>query len=125
MAPVDVQPLKIYHNPQCSKSRAALALLQERGLTPRIVEYLQSPPSADELESIIAMLGIRPEQLVRKVEEIYKSRYAGKALSDAQWIAAMVANPVLIERPIVVLGDRAAIGRPPETVLTLLREQVG
>lgn len=122
MAPIDVPPLKIYHNPKCSKSRATLALLQERGLTPRIVEYLRTPPSAAELEAIVAMLGIRPEQLVRKGEEIYKSRYAGKKLSDEQWIAAMVANPILIERPIVVLGDRAVIGRPPETVLALLRE---
>lgn len=125
MTTIDAPPLTIYHNPKCSKSRAALALLQERGLTPRVVEYLQTPPSAAELEAIVAMLGIRPEQLVRKGEETYKSRYAGKTLSGAQWIAAMVADPILIERPIVVLGDRAVIGRPPQTVLTLLREQVG
>ncbi|MDP9199787.1 MAG: arsenate reductase (glutaredoxin) [Pseudomonadota bacterium] len=122
MAPIDVPPLKIYHNPKCSKSRAALALLQERGLTPRIVEYLQAPPAAAELQAIIAMLGIRPEQLIRKGEEIYKARYAGESLSDDQWIAAMVADPILIERPIVVWGHRAVIGRPPETVLALLRK---
>jgi arsenate reductase len=114
--------LTIYHNSKCSKSRAALALLQERGMTPRIVDYLKTPASAAELKAIVAMLGIRPEQLVRKGEEIYKSRYAGKSLSDEQWIAAMVANPILIERPIVVLGRRAVIGRPPETVLALLRK---
>lgn len=113
--------LTIYHNPECSKSRATLALLRERGLTPRIVEYLQSPPSAAELKAIVAMLGIRPEELVRKGEDIHKSRYAGKTLSDEQWIAAMVRDPILIERPIVVLKDRAAIGRPPEAVLALLR----
>lgn len=113
--------LTIYHNPECSKSRATLALLRERGLTPRIVEYLQSPPSAAELRAIVAMLGIRPEELVRKGEDIHKSRYAGKTLSDEQWIAAMVRDPILIERPIVVLKDRAAIGRPPEAVLALLR----
>ena len=120
--PIDVALLKIYHNPKCSKSRATLALLQERGLTPRIVEYLQSPPTAAELKAIVAMLGVRPEQLVRKGEEIYETRYADKTLSDEQWIAAMVADPILIERPIVVLGHRAVIGRPPETVLALLRK---
>ncbi len=122
MAPIDAPALTIYHNPKCSKSRATLALLQAHGLTPRVVEYLQTPPSAAELEAIVAMLGIRAEQLIRKGEETYKSRYAGKSLSDEQWIAAMVANPILIERPIVVRWRRAVIGRPPETVLTLLRE---
>lgn len=122
MAPVDVPLVKIYHNPKCSKSRATLALLQERGLTPRIVEYLETPPSAAELQAIVAMLGIRPEELVRKGEEIYKARYAGKTLSDEQWIAAMVRDPILIERPIVVLEDRAVIGRPPESVLALLED---
>ncbi len=120
MAPIDVPLVKIYHNPKCSKSRAALALLQERGLTPRVVEYLKSPPSAAELKAITAMLGIRPEQLVRKSEEIYKTRYAGETLTDEQWIAAMVRDPILIERPIVVVENRAVIGRPPETVLALL-----
>ena len=112
--------LTIYHNPRCSKSRAALALLEERGVKPRIIEYLKTPPDSAELASIIGKLGIEPEQLVRKGEEIYKSRYAGRKLTDAQWIAAMVRDPVLIERPIVVRGTRAVIGRPPETVETLL-----
>jgi arsenate reductase len=114
--------LTIYHNPRCGTSRATLTLLQEHGLTPRIVEYLQSPPSAAELKAIIAMLGIRPEQLVRKGEEIYRNRYAGKTLSDDQWIAAMVRDPILIERPVVVHGNRAVIGRPPEAVLDLLED---
>ena len=121
MPPIDVPLVKIYHNPKCSKSRAALALLQERGLTPRIVEYLETPPSAAELKAIVAMLGIRPEQLVRKSEEICKTRYAGETLTDEQWIAAMVRDPILIERPIVVLENRAVIGRPPESVLALLK----
>jgi len=112
--------LTIYHNPRCSKSRATLALLEERGVKPRIIEYLKTPPDAAELASIIGKLGIEPEQLVRKGEEIYKSRYAGRKLTGAQWIAAMVKDPVLIERPIVVRGTRAVIGRPPETVETLL-----
>jgi arsenate reductase len=114
------QQIQIYHNPRCSKSRAALALLQERGLTPQVIEYLRTPPTATELRAIVRKLGIKPEALVRKSEEIYKSKYAGKSLSDAEWIEAMVANPILIERPIVVVGERAALGRPPENVLAIL-----
>jgi arsenate reductase (glutaredoxin) len=110
----------IYHNPNCTKSRATLALLNERGIAPRIIEYLKTPPSVAELMAIVAKLGIPAEQLVRKGEEVYATKYAGKTLSDDQWIAAMVENPILIERPIVVHGARAAIGRPPENVLPLL-----
>lgn len=110
----------IYHNLQCSKSRATLALLQDRGITPRIVEYLKTPPTAAELKSIVARLGIGPEQLARKGEDTYKTKHAAKTLTDAQWIAAMVADPILIERPIVVRGNRAVIGRPPENVLALI-----
>lgn len=111
----------IYHNPRCGKSRATLALLQERGIEPRIIEYLKTPPSAAELKRIVEQLGLKPEQLIRRGEEIYKSKYAGKTLSDAQWIDAMVKNPILIERPIVISGKRAVLGRPPENVLSLLR----
>ncbi len=110
----------IYHNPKCSKSRETLALLQSRGVGPRIIEYLKTPPTAAELRAIIGLLGIKPGQLVRKGEPIYKGKYAGKTLTDAQWIEAMVRDPILIERPIVVAGSRAAIGRPPESVLTLI-----
>jgi arsenate reductase len=112
--------LTIYHNPRCSKSRETLALLEGRGVQPRIVEYLKTPPTAAELEAIVGKLGIRPERLVRKGEDVYKAKYAGRKLTDAGWIAAMVQDPILIERPIVVGGTRAAIGRPPESVLALL-----
>ena len=112
--------LTIYHNPKCSKSRATLELLRGRGIEPRIVEYLKSPPTAAELAAIVKKLGIRPEALVRKGEDIYKSRYAGRSLTEAEWIEALVRDPILIERPIVVAGGRAAIGRPPERVLELL-----
>ena len=112
--------VSIYHNPKCSKSRETLALLRDRGVEPLIVEYLKAPPTAAELKAIVGKLGIRPEQLVRKGEEIYKSKYAGRTLTDAQWIEAMVKDPILIERPIVIAGRRAAIGRPPESVLPLL-----
>lgn len=110
----------IYHNPRCGKSRATLALLQEKQISPQIVEYLKTPPSAAELKALVAKLGVKPEQLVRKSEDVYKTKYAGKTLSDEQWIAALVQDPILIERPIVVSGTRAALGRPPENVLQLL-----
>lgn len=110
----------IYHNPECSKSRETLALLREHGVEPQIVEYLKTPPTAAELKKLVAALGIGPEQLVRKGEDAFKTRYAGKTLTDAQWIAAMAADPVLIERPIVVSGARAVLGRPPQNVLQLL-----
>jgi arsenate reductase len=112
--------IEIYHNPRCTKSRATLALLEERGLAPTVIEYLQTPPTATQLRALVRKLGIKPEALVRKGEDIYKSTYAGKSLSDAQWIEAMLQHPILIERPIVVVGDRAAIGRPPESVLAIL-----
>lgn len=112
--------LTIYHNPRCTKSREALALLQQRGLTPRIVEYLQTPPSAAELKGILRKLGMPAQQLVRKAEQTYKTKYAARALTEDQWIEAMAADPILIERPIVISGDRAVIGRPPENVLKLL-----
>jgi arsenate reductase (glutaredoxin) len=114
------QAVAIYHNPRCSKSRATLALLQECGAAPTVIEYLQTPPTAIQLRALVDTLGIRPEELVRKGEEIFKSKYSGKSLSDAQWIEAMLQHPILIERPIVVVGERAVIGRPPQNVLTLL-----
>jgi arsenate reductase len=109
----------IYHNPRCSKSRETLALLEAHGVQQRVIEYLKTPPTAAELEAIVAKLGMRPEQLVRKSEEIYESSYAGKTLTDAQWIDAMVSHPVLIERPIVLKGGSAILGRPPESVKQL------
>jgi len=112
--------ITIYHNPRCSKSRATLELVEREGTDVKVVEYLQAPPTAKELEALLAKLGLEPEQLVRKGEDIYKKEYAGKTLSRAQWIGAMVRHPILIERPIVVAGERAVIGRPPENVLTLL-----
>src|SRR4051812_18327968 len=110
----------LYHNPHCTKSRGTLALLEQAGAEPRIVEYLKTPPTAAELKAIVAKLGIEPEQLVRKSEDVYKSSYAGKTLTAAQWIDAMVAHPVLIERPIVIKGKQAILGRPPENVKKLL-----
>jgi arsenate reductase len=110
----------IYHNPRCSKSRETLALLEQGGAKARVIEYLKTPPTAAELKAIIAKLGIEPEQLVRKGEDVYRSNYAGKTLTAEQWIDAMVKHPVLIERPIVIKGTQAVLGRPPENVKKLL-----
>lgn len=112
--------LTIYHNPRCSKSRATLALLQERGLEPRIVEYLSTPPGAEELARILTLLGKAPAELMRKGEDDYKEHFRGRDLSDAQAIELMVQYPKVIERPIVVNGNKAAVGRPPEAVLDIL-----
>ncbi|MEC8083877.1 MAG: arsenate reductase (glutaredoxin) [Pseudomonadota bacterium] len=111
----------IYHNPRCSKSRQTLALLQERGVTPTVVEYLKTPPDAATLGDILAKLGCPPRQLMRVKEAVYRELGLGDgSRSDADLIQAMVDNPILIERPIVLAGDRAALGRPPEAVLAIL-----
>ena len=113
--------LTLYHNPRCTKSRGTLALLEARGLTPTILRYLETPPSAAELQSLLGKLGIGARQLLRTGEDEYKAlNLADSSLSDAQLIAAMVAHPKLIERPILVAGDKAVIGRPPEKVLEIL-----
>ena len=111
----------IYHNPRCSKSRATLALLTERGIDPVVVRYLETPPAADTLRGILAMLGLGPRDIMRRKEAAYRAADLDDPdLDDEQLIAAIVDNPVLLERPIVVSDGRAAIGRPPETVLEIL-----
>jgi len=111
----------IYHNPRCSKSRQTLALLEERGVSPEIVLYLETPPSEAGLRGLLDKLGLSARELMRKGEDVYKEKGLGDAsLSDDQLIAAMLAHPKLIERPIVVSGERAVLGRPPENVLDLL-----
>lgn len=112
--------MKIYHNPRCRKSRETLALLESKGKTPEIILYLETPPSEKDLKAILKKLGISPVQLLRKGEAIYKEQYKGKTLTDAEWIKAMVTHPKLIERPIVINGNQAALGRPPEQVLDIL-----
>lgn len=98
-----------------------MALLRERGHEPRIVEYLKTPPSEAELTAIVRRLSIKPLDLIRRNEQVFKDKYAGKTLGDKEWIKAMIADPILIQRPIVVRGDAAAIGRPPQDVERLLR----
>lgn len=111
----------IYHNPRCSKSRATLALIEEKGVEPTIIEYLKEGPDAVTLTAVLAKLGKSPRDILRKGEDAYKELgLADDSKSDAELIEAMVANPILIERPIVIAGDKAALGRPPEQVLDIL-----
>lgn len=111
----------IYHNPRCSKSRQTLALLQEHGVEPEQVLYLDNPPDAETLKRLLKALGISARALLRKGEEEYKTfGLSDKSLSEGQLIDAIAAYPRLMERPVVVKGDRAVLGRPPENVLSLL-----
>jgi len=113
--------LTIYHNPRCSKSRQTLALLKERGLDPDIVLYLEQAPSRATLKSIIKALGVEPRQLMRKGEALYRELGLGdEQLTTDQLVEAMSENPILIERPIVTKNGKAALGRPPESVLAIL-----
>lgn len=109
----------IYHNPRCITSRKTLALIEKKGVKPRVIEYLKTPPSAAELKRLLKMLGKTPRELLRAKE----AREAGlnkPGLTDSALIAAMVKNPIVIERPIVVNGAQATLGRPPEAVLKIL-----
>ncbi|MFV8820059.1 arsenate reductase (glutaredoxin) [Haliea sp. E17] len=110
----------IYHNPRCSKSRATLALLEENGIAPEIVLYLETPPTAAEIRSLLEKLDLRAEQLVRRGEDEYEQAGLDKSSSEDALVAAMAEYPRLIERPIVVCEDRAVLGRPPENVLALI-----
>ena len=113
--------VEIWHNPRCNKSRAALELLTSKGLTPRVVAYLESPPTNDRLDQVLAMLGMEPRELMRKGEPPYRELGLDDASLDrGTLIRAMVEHPVLIERPIVIANGRAVVGRPPERVLDVL-----
>ncbi|MBT6746846.1 MAG: arsenate reductase (glutaredoxin) [Flavobacteriales bacterium] len=112
--------MKIYHNPRCSKSRQTLKILTDNGIEPEILEYLIDVPTIEELKTVLKKLGLAPIQILRKGEGVFKEKYKGQDLSDDQWLAAMVENPKLIERPIVINGNKAVLGRPPENVLELI-----
>jgi arsenate reductase len=113
--------IKIYHNPRCGKSRQTLQLLQQQGLQIEIIEYLKTPPTAEALNKILDQLGLEPRELMRKKEPAYKENdLANPALDRETLISVMINHPILIERPIVVNGEKAALGRPPEAVLSIL-----
>lgn len=113
--------LILWHNPRCSKSRDALALLRKEGIEPTIVEYLQTPPSASELAHVLALLGLEPRELMRDTEAVWKQAGLDDPTLDRHaLIAAMIEHPILIQRPIAIHGNRAVLGRPPERVLDLM-----
>lgn len=111
----------IYHNPRCSKSRQALALLEEKHIKPKIVEYLKAPLTEQELKHIIKLLGISPKELLRKNEKEYKKLdLANSQYTDEDILKLMVKHPILIERPIIIAGHKAVVGRPPEKILAII-----
>ena len=112
--------MKIYHNPRCTKSRETLKIITAFGVDVEIIEYLKIVPTEEELTTLIEKLGVPVTALLRKNEAIFKEQFKGKTLKDSEWIKAMVKYPKLIERPIVVKGDKAIIGRPPKNVEVLL-----
>lgn len=112
--------MKIYHNNRCSKSRCGLEILNNSNQDFEVVDYINNPLSEKEIKDLLKKLGYAPTQLVRKNEAIWKENYKGKNLSDAEIIKAMATHPKLIERPIVVKGDKAVIGRPPENIEELI-----
>jgi len=109
----------IYHNPRCSKSRQGLKMIQDSNQEYRIVEYLKDTPTANELKAVLEKLQLQAEAIVRKGESVYKEQFKGRSYSHDEWIQILVENPILIERPIAILGDRAVIGRPPENIMSL------
>lgn len=112
--------IKIYHNPRCTKSREGLKILEKSGQNFEVIKYLEDIPSKKELKEIIRVLGIKPEQLLRKNEAIWKENFKGKTLSDDQVLDAMIQYPKLIERPIIINENKAVIGRPSQNILKII-----
>lgn len=112
---------QIYHNPRCSKSRETLQLLRDNGVEPTIIEYLKETPTAKELKKVLSKLNLKPQNIIRTGEQIYKDRFKDMHFTDAEWIDILVENPKLIERPIVIKGNTGVIGRPPENVIKLFK----
>ena len=114
--------ITIYHNPRCRKSREALGLIEESGQPYQVVEYLKNPLTVKELGSLLQKLDMKPMELVRSNETVWKENFRGRELSNSEILNAMAAHPKLMERPVAVMGNRAVLGRPPENVLQLLRK---
>ncbi|MCB0668479.1 MAG: arsenate reductase (glutaredoxin) [Saprospiraceae bacterium] len=112
--------MKIYHNPRCRKSRETLNIIQNHGIEPEVVLYLETPPTRKEIREVLSKLHIKAEELVRKEEKLYKDEYRNRELSEDEWIEVLAENPKLIQRPVVINGKKAIIGRPPESVHVLL-----
>ncbi len=112
--------MKIYHNPRCRKSRETLNIIRNHGIDPEVILYLETPPSRKEIKEVLDKLGICALDLVRKEEKLFKESYKGKEFSEEEWIQILADNPKLIQRPVVIDGKKAIIGRPPESVHILL-----
>ena len=113
--------IRIYHNPRCRKSRETLEIIRNQGYEPEIIEYLKDPPTVSELKNLLDKMNMKPAEIIRKGEDLFRSNFKGKKMSDEEWLNVLVKNPKLIERPIVVSGDRVILGRPPEKVREILR----
>lgn len=112
--------MKIYHNSNCSKSCGVLNIIQQQGYQPQVIEYLNQTPDKNELLQILTMLGLKPFDIIRKNEPIFIKNFEGQVLTDAQWLEVLISNPILIERPIVVINGKAIIARPIEKIFELL-----
>ena len=118
--PMQAETIRIYYNPRCSKCRDVAAIVAGKGYNTELIKYLEAPPDKEELREILKKLRMKPLELIRTGEAVFKEKFAGNTLSDEEWLDAIVAHPVLIERPIVVRGDKAIVARPAEKVLELL-----
>jgi len=116
---MQMEKIIIYHNNRCTKSRCALELIEKKTKDFEVVEYLKTPPSEKEMKKILIKLGMKAEEIVRKKESLFKEKFQGKNFSEDQWIGILAENPILIERPIVVKGNKAVIGRPTENIQKL------
>ncbi len=113
--------ITLFYNPRCSTCRNALGMLNERGCEVKLIEYLKDVPTEKELKEVVKKLGLKPQDLLRKKEPLFKENYKDKQLTDAQWLKVMTENPILIERPVAIYGNKAVIGRPAERVVELVK----
>lgn len=111
----------LFYNPRCSKCREAYSILNEKGCEVELLEYLKDVPTQKELKEVLKKLGLKPQDLLRKKEPLFSEKYKGKNLTDDQWLKVMAENPILIERPIAIYGNKAVIGRPAERVVEILK----
>jgi len=115
-----MKKVSLYYNPRCAKCREALGVLNEQGCEVELIEYLKDVPTAKELKDVLKKLGLKAEDLLRKKEPLFIEKYKNKEFNDAQWIKVMTENPILIERPVAIYGNKAVIGRPAERVVEIL-----
>lgn len=116
-----MKKVTLYYNPRCSKCREALCILEDKGVKTEIIEYLKTPPTEKELKDLLKKLKLKPTDIIRKKEPLFEKKFKNKKFSDTEWIKVLCKNPILIERPIAIEGNKAIIGRPPERVIDLLK----